>query len=353
MPIMNLHNLDIEDASWGMVEAIHPNITMSDDTFIELFEPFSLDNEYAKGGQRKVVRAIRKSNQTEYVIKFVNTDESIKWDSDSEQSSNITNESKSRFISLSHELFLRDHPNITSAEFASESYSAEPFRTGGNLKDYVVSSKGNVPSILNRLKICKGITSGLMVIHIIGLSHFDMKPKNIFMYVNKNGEFVPSIGDFGNLSLNRLDRASKIGTDYWVPNRHSKKDKHDWDIYSVCLVFLTILLWKEDVMTECSKFLDLLKSSKDLDEMCKYLSTIFGRDEKYAEKKDSCFSKMPQTIDFVYKRQLIPLLEMLKFGIMGEECGYKNVSALSIYNVLTSTIKSIIRRKKQIQQIFM
>ena len=103
-------------------------------------------------------------------------------------------------------------------------------------------------------------------------------------------------------------------------------------------------------MTECSKFLGLLKSSKNLPQMCKYLSTIFGRDEKYSEKRDSCFSKMPQTIDFVYKVQLIPLLEMLKFGIMGEECGYKKVTVLSLYKVLKSTTKSIKNRKKQIQR---
>ena len=147
---------------------------MSDSEFLDKldFDPNSL---FAEGGQRKVVKAILRRDNTEYVVKMVNEEGSIVWDSDSsdsekkedeqcersQDSKDLSLETRLKYVSLVHELNLSKHPNITLTEFASPTYTAELFRDQGNLTEYI-SNTTKVPTLLERLRICLGLS----LIHI-------------------------------------------------------------------------------------------------------------------------------------------------------------------------------------------
>ncbi len=333
------------DVTWYQIKTSNPKHALSDERFKEMFTRFDTDDVFAEGGQRRVFIATRKKTGVKYAIKVDITEESASEysgdDSDEEcehEPINLSMEQKLRYHSLYNELKLSKHPNITAASFVSPSFSAEKFRGTENLTQYIGNSTTR-PGIAQRLKICKGIMNGLVLIHTEGLSHFDLKPDNIFMS-ERDGKITPSIGDFGNLADGLHTDRRNIGTPTWAPPSTSSKECQEWDIYSACLIILSVLLWKENVMVDCQQLLRALnKPGITVAQMCKALAMVFEKDKRYGVDQDECF-----VVDGgVYSAQLKRLTKLLRYGILGEECGYKDTTAVNISREIGCTIRRINR----------
>lgn len=334
------------DLDWLDIKFSFPKYAISDEKFKKLFSEFDTnDDPFREGGQRKVFIATLKKTGIKYAIKTDITEESASEysgdDSDEEcehEPIDLSLERKLKYHSLYNELSLSRHPNITAASYVSPSYSAEKFRGEDNLTQYIINSTGK-PSIVERLRICKRFMKGLHYIHNQGLSHFDLKPDNIFMSEN-DGRIIPSIGDFGNLASGLHTDRSKIGTPTWAPSAVSSKECQTWDIYSACLIILSVLLWKGNVMVDCQELLRALnKPGITVTQMCKALSMVFEKDKRYGVDQDECF-----IVDGgMYSVQLKKLTKLLRYGILGEECDYKDTTVKSIAREIGCAIRRINR----------
>lgn len=334
------------DLKWLDIKFSFPKNALSDEKFKNLFSEFDTnDNPFREGGNRNVFIATLKKTGVKYAIKTDITEESASEysgdDSDEEcehEPVDPSMERKLKYHSLYHELNLSKHPNITAASFVSPSFSAEKLRGEKNLTQFITTSTEK-PGIVERLRICKGFMKGLVYIHNQGLSHFDLKPDNIFM-IESDDKVTPSIGDFGNLADELHGDRSEIGTPTWVPTAISSKECQTWDIYSACLIIMSVLLWTGNVMEHCQMLLHALQGKKmTVTKMCKALAMVFEKDKRYGVDQDECFIIDKRR----YDDQLKKLTKLLKYGILGEECLYKDTSARSIAREIGCTIRRINR----------
>ncbi|KAG6370833.1 kinase-like domain-containing protein [Boletus reticuloceps] len=121
-----------------------------------------------------------------------------------------------------------------------------PWMANGTLHSFL-KNKGQMLSIVERLKMVHGIGSGLEHLHLLSVFHGDLHSGNVLVDEEQN----PRIGDFGlsctigklqpGLSyLQRLSSASNVGAVRWAaPERLSGCKPHpSGDIYSFgCIMF--------------------------------------------------------------------------------------------------------------------
>lgn len=110
----------------------------------------------------------------------------------------------------------------------------------GNLKDYM---KREVIPLRNKELLVLQIVKGINAIHKSQIIHLDIKPENIYLHVDTQGNIIAKIGDFG------ISRSAKDETEiefdgdrlYMAPELLCNMCSYASDIYSTGLVLIEML----------------------------------------------------------------------------------------------------------------
>ena len=94
------------------------------------------------------------------------------------------------------------------------------FASGGDLRDFLKSDSSAGLSALEQLDLCNQIAHGMEYLHSKQVAHRDLKSLNVLMFIERTGERVPKISDFG---LSKMDHgftatataAGPLGTPAW------------------------------------------------------------------------------------------------------------------------------------------
>lgn len=183
---------------------------------IEYLDPKSKNT---KGGNSFVFKLIDPNNQKEFVIKFLKFPSNSKKPFDIKQNIRFENE-----INALHEANSNQFENVISILFDGVKYiSGFEFR-------YYVMQKANydlntylqnetIP-INQKILLSYEILKGINQLHSIDLYHRDIKPDNIFIFI-ENDKFKYKVGDLGlsvkgNRDLTKFEFREKIGPYGWL-----------------------------------------------------------------------------------------------------------------------------------------
>ena len=285
--------------------------------------------EYLTEGGEKEVYTTRNG---EFVIKKSLSLSDEEYDYDSEDEDEIEDESIKKFKRFQLELSLISSDQLTTTLFVSPLYSVEK-KKHNDLMEYIENNP-ETPSMKDRLLLCLDIYKGLNLIHFENMAHLDIKPENIFVY-NRS----LSIGDFGTLSrCHGKSESAKGDVTGWgpTPSTHiiSTKICKQVDLYSMALVTVGILAWDSDIITHCSGFKNAVKGTSSHLGLCNVLRGVFESIFPYGSTNyiNRCF--FPNTIDS-------DLVERLKRGLTGHECGSIRTTASKMVKILQEMINRL------------
>jgi len=183
---------------------------------VEYLDP---KNKKSKGGNSSVFRLINPNNLQEFVIKFLKFPSDSMKAFDIKQNIRFENEITALYEAKSNQfenvitIFFDGVKNISGFEFRY--YVMQ--KANYDLNSYL--QKETIPlnqKILLSYEILKGINE----LHSIDLYHRDIKPDNIFIFI-ENDKFKYKVGDLGlsvkgNRDLTKIEYREKIGPYGWL-----------------------------------------------------------------------------------------------------------------------------------------
>ena len=223
-----------------------------------------------------------------------------------------------RFNRFLLELRLTKSPFLTTTIAVSPTFSIE-LKRGDDLETHIMRTE--LPSIKDRLSMCKDLYSGIHLIHMNSTAHLDLKPENIFI-----NDRQLSIGDFGNLhSFNDNQTHPSEG---WGPPSISTRIGIYIDMYSAALITIGLLTWKSSFLSHCRVFSEALRAANDnIDSVCSVMKTLFTH---------TCmeeFNELNLNQD---------LIEDLKCSVFGKECDENcNPKSFKTITVLKQIINNV------------
>jgi serine/threonine protein kinase len=196
----------------------YKNIIAHNKTYykVEYLDP---KNKKSKGGNSSVFKLINPNNQQEFVIKFLKFPSNSTKPFDIKQNIRFENEINALYEANSNQfqnvinIFFDGVKKISGTEFRY--YVMQ--KANYDLNSYL--TKETIPlnqKILLSYEILKGINE----LHSIDLYHRDIKPDNIFIFI-ENDKFKYKIGDLGlsvkgNRDLSKIEFREKIGPYGWL-----------------------------------------------------------------------------------------------------------------------------------------
>jgi serine/threonine protein kinase len=151
------------------------------------------------------------------------------------------------------------HPNLVSAKGIT--VIVDDVTTVGILMPLATTDLSKILqsdsfTLQQRLKLLVDITTGLKYLYGQNYLHLDLKPMNILIFYDQNGEMITKITDFG---LSQIMGANK--TKYYpaalltVTHRPPEIFSQNWmyteasDIWSLGIIFLQVLSWGKRIYT--------------------------------------------------------------------------------------------------------
>jgi serine/threonine protein kinase len=120
----------------------------------------------------------------------------------------------------------------------------------GDLEDFY-QRHGRTITMRKRLGLCIDVALGVEALHLAGILHGDIKPRNILVFKNQNRGFIAKIADFGSsipLYQSTFPRKACPGTTLFAApelvNRsedHSRDELLKAEIYTLGLVFVLLV----------------------------------------------------------------------------------------------------------------
>jgi len=148
---------------------------------------------------------------------------------------------------------LRNNPHIVAIEDQEQAedgslYLAMEYVDGVTLRELLRSARGPLP-LPRALNIAKGIAEGLQAAHVLGIVHRDIKPDNVLMARDSEGNDLAKVADFGIMSL--CEGSTVMGTrplltapyaspEQWQAQPGSKPDPRT-DLYALGITMYEML----------------------------------------------------------------------------------------------------------------
>ncbi|KAK5454369.1 hypothetical protein LTS15_006369 [Exophiala xenobiotica] len=152
---------------------------------------------------------------------------------------------------------IRRHPNVAKLmgvcwEVDQQSGNIWPVLVSekaplGDLRQFLDSEQGILLSVEDRIQLCVGVMSGIQALHASDIIHGDIKPENILVFPDSDGQPVAQVADFGYscLGATKTDLVILPDPGIWAaPEWHDRPmslaHAMKADIYSLGLVFVFI-----------------------------------------------------------------------------------------------------------------
>jgi len=160
-----------------------------------------------------------------------------------------------RFLREARAAAKLSHPNIVTVHDLGQEpdgtlYIAMEIVDGQSLKDLIVSQGPWDPA--RALRFCRGVASALSVAHRNGVIHRDLKPQNIMVYRDSEGNESPKLLDFGIAKTLEPDSPALtstgmvLGTPHYMSSEQAKGMPADQrsDIYALGVILYEMLVGK-------------------------------------------------------------------------------------------------------------
>ncbi len=147
------------------------------------------------------------------------------------------------------------HPNIVIVHDLGQEkdgtlYIAMEIVEGQSLKDLIVTEGPWAPA--RALRFCRGVASALSVAHRNGVVHRDLKPQNIMVFSDSEGNESPKLLDFGIAKTLEPDSPALtqtgmvLGTPHYMSSEQAKGMPADQrsDIYALGVILYEMLVGK-------------------------------------------------------------------------------------------------------------
>jgi serine/threonine-protein kinase len=155
------------------------------------------------------------------------------------------------------------HPNIVRVTDLGKLDDGRPFlvmeRLEGTSFDALLASERRLP-VERVATLIAGAAAALDAIHQVGLVHRDVKPENLFLAKNLDGNETVKLVDFGLVGMSRPDlderRITQTGLIYGTPaymapeTLAERTPSPKWDVYSLAVVAFELLTGKVPFETD-------------------------------------------------------------------------------------------------------
>jgi serine/threonine protein kinase len=117
------------------------------------------------------------------------------------------------------------------------------------LDRYILEAPETIP-LSTKVKLLLDVAEGLSALHAVGVTHADLKPSNVLIFLGEDNGVRAKLNDFGFVHLDGSQSRFHGGTTYWLPpeclgdmadGEHTSYESISRDLYSLGLVTWLVL----------------------------------------------------------------------------------------------------------------